>query len=690
MTQGFSFGGVRQSSSKKDVKRTRFNYVLKEKHANPDFPEFLILVDYIPDDKTLSLLSDDVDKVLSNYVIASAVNTHDPREADVNVMSGTAAGAIDLKYVLSNESEWRALLKKHEFSAVLALGSGLYAAQKSTDTLPQDYLDDAWHEPRCFLSEEFVNGGDLFYYPSFGLDDVYPLKDKRLGAQAFDFVNYRTRFFRSQLERMRDDDKDPKKSLDMRSYEIEVVSERERADEVLKSMMDSELFAHDTETSGFNPWLDKLGCVTFTNDGLKGYYVPWDLVNTRLFSKVLLSAKKNVMVNAKFDFKFYWLNGVSKKCQCTDDTMLLAHAINSSRPKGLKPNAIFDTKLGGYDLELDRARKELKLQNYLDIPVKILSKYAVLDSIVTWRLYKKLIENVRRIDQLYPNEKDPNHTIEWWYDKVMMPTYLDFIELEFEGAYLDEWELTKYRKILDEEIEKLEDELKRTWNAPKSLDLKSTKKLGEFIEHTLKWPITHRSKDESASTSDDALIDWEVRGMPGIKTLKQFRSLQMGRNMFLGYRENGSRRSSFGEAAVDRQGFTVSGWEQFILRHCDGTLRMHPNFNVFGTETFRNRCMNPNLQQLPSRGKLSTLVEPVLTCPTKIRYTVKSGHEVLTGYGNDLLQVKRGMGEYEVTFSQLEPDDEVIGLLNRSASPDVVIQDGSLGPKVRTFMRKIC
>jgi hypothetical protein len=668
MAGTFSFGGVRTTTTKKDAKRDRFDHILKEVCVDQDSPMYLILVDFIPEQEILDLLYADLAKSgLINYVVASAITTKHPIESDAS--KGISEGKLDMNFILQNESSWRTLLKKYEIEAVLTMGGALYCAQRSTDTLPQHYLDDSWHEPRCFLSEEFVRGGDLFYYPSFGLIDCYPIGECGLD----NYVNYRTRFFKAQVERMITDDHDPEASIDMRPYEIEVVDTKDRATQVLKSMMDSEIFAHDTETSGFNSWLGTLGCVTFSNDGVKGYYVPWNLVNTRLFSKVIETAKVNVMVNAKFDFKWYWLNGVSKRCQVTDDAMLLAHAIDSSRSKGLKPNAIFETRFGGYDDELDRAKRELKIESYLDIPVDILSRYATLDAIVTWRLFVKLLANCRRIDRLFPNEKNPDHSIEWWYSKNMMPTYRDMIEHEFEGMYVDEWELERYRAKIDVEIDVQAEELRRLWNAPRDLDLKSTKTLGNFIENTLRWPIAHRSKDGSAATNDDALLDWEVRGMPGIKVLKQFRSLQMGKNMFLGYRDAKN----------------CSGWEQYILRHADGTLRFHTNFNAFGTETFRHKGKDPNTQQFPSRGLLSKYVEPVLTCPTTITYTLHTDGDPYVGVGNRILRVIRGRYEMKVTYSMVRPGDAVLEDEGELWSADNVIQEGSIGDlMVREYIER--
>ena len=740
---GFSFGNIKQSTNRKDVGRVRHDHVLHVSFKDTSSPNYMILTDFIPGDEVLKYLLLEISRSsIKNYVVASCINTRSP-------VSESSEG-IDLSYILSNESQWRRTLKEHGIVAVLAMGGALYSAQGSTDTLPQDYVDDSWHEPRCFLSEEFCRAGDLFYYPSFGLDSVFPFNNPKLKGSK-EYSNYRTKFFKAQLERMASDDQDPSKSLDMRPYSVRIVEEDDYRD-VMKSLMNSELLAIDTETSGFDRMVDVMGCVSLSNDGVTGYYVPERTFSTdknfRLLNNVFRTAKKTVLVNAKFDVPFLWRYGISRDWLPTDDAMLLAHALDSTRPKGLKPNAIFDTKFGGYDEELDRVKRTLKIDSYLDIPEKSLSKYAALDAIVTWRLHNRLVENMERIDKLFPNEKDPNHSIEWWYSRIMMPKYRYMIEMEFEGAHVDEWALMEYREKIREAIREKEDEVRRILGAPSTLDLTSTESLGYFLLG-LGWPIVHYSKDKLVmkhknddpreekkqrtewkkwdefeddirkrigrspgilhkvangdwyrrviSTSDNALTDWEIRGLKGIKELKDLRSLNMGLNMFLGYRKDldsyvrdredrgFGMRGDLKHDEVDRVENKVSGWEKYIRRHIDGTLRFHTNFNAFGAETFRHKSRDPNTQQIPSRGMLAKFVCPVLTCPTKIKYTVVTDGDPVIGYGNVISVVERNGKFFRVALSQLREGDHLISVTDDLAPDHLIIQEGSIG-KRREFV----
>jgi hypothetical protein len=666
----FSFGNVRQNAPKKDAKRTRYDYILHENYEDPDEPCYLILTDCIIDSGLLELLKKDVGKRLTNYVIASAVTTKSPKIADENALALVAEGKADTAFMLNNESEWRLLLKQQNIEAVLTLGSALFCAQKSADTFPSHYFDDVMHKPRCFLSEEFAQCGDLFYYPAPGIYEIYPLEE--CGA---DYVNFKTRFFWAQLERIKKDNKDPSKDFDMRPYKIHVIENTEQFKEVIKSMTDSEVFAADTETTGLDPWTCKLGCFTFTNDGVNGYYVDWKYVDKRLLSSVWKSCKKVVFVNAKFDVKFLWQNGLSKTCTVTDDAMLLAHAIDSGRFKGLKPNAIFSSRFGNYEHNLDKAKKELNIDSYMDIPLNILVPYATLDAIVTWRIFSALLNECRTIDKKFPNEKNPGWTIERWYSEIMMPTYLDMIEHEYEGMYIDEETLFQARIDTDTKIEEAAKALNKAWNSNLSMDdFKSSKILGDYIEHTLKWPAIERGKEGALSTGDKSLTEWKIEGRPGIDELQEFRSLQMGRNMFAGWKDEKGK---------------PSGWEMWIKRHSDGTLRIHTNYNAFGTETFRHKGKDPNLQQIPSRGLLSKIIKPIISCPCKIKYKIKDENKIYEGYGNDCLIIKRGNSYYKACFSMIQKDDQIIKKINEVCSPDIVVENGSIRPElVKTFLEK--
>ena len=740
----FQFGGIRESTNKREIKNKKslMDCLVLERELGPREPWFLVLIDRVLDpvsDKDVLYFLDRECRSLKNYTILSVTysNQHFKTLDDIQ----------------KNEGNWRSWFQKREYHSVLAFGMAFYAAQQSSDTKIKDYYSDEWNPTRAFLSEEFLKAGDLFYYPvdstlnCWPIGELYGRGEKKKSITKDICYNYRTEFMKSQIARMISDKKDlsktPERSIDMRPYEIVEVMTKDHANSVFDSLMSSELLAADLETGGFDRLVDEIGCITMTNNGVTSYYIPWELVNIRKLSRVLLSAKRVTFSNGKFDVLFMWREGVTKQWFPTDDSMLLSHAMNSDQPSGLKPNATRETYFGGYENELERVKRELGITNYLKLPKSVLIKYAGLDPIVTWRVQVKLDERCKANDIKHKNEK-----VEWarnrgedindwgvydWYKEVMMPKYKDMMEIEFEGVYIDEDELNKSRRLFDERIKGCENELKEAWNVPPSMDIdfKSPQQLGLFIEEHLKWELTSAGRGKQPvkgkfinkytgkittepnknteplrafSTSADALTEWKMKGHDGIDKLQEFRSLQMGKNTFVGWRlppkkeekkfvlgvrreESEEENNEYVMGGFDHVGEmgTSSGYEVHIRRHIDGTLRMHQNFAAFGAESMRHRSREPNLQQIPVWPPLGPLVKPVFTCPRTLTYSVRDENgRVWTGKGNDLLIIKRGDKHYRAAFSQLQPSDEIVRETSEQANPNIVIQIGSLGPYIRT------
>jgi DNA polymerase I-like protein with 3'-5' exonuclease and polymerase domains len=447
-----------------------------------------------------------------------------------------------------------------------------------------DFIADTFFEPRYWCGKEFVNGPDCWVYPSPDTDHLFPIKCKN------NPVNWTTRFFRAQLKKMIKDDLSDK-SLDMRPYKIISPKTKEEVSECLKTLVDSELLAVDIETDGFHFIRNRIGTLQLSNDGEIAYFLDWKLVDRRLLNKVLKSAKQSVLANGKFDTRFLYQNGISKDWKFTDDITLLSHAMHSDRPKGLKPAAIFWCgKFTGYDLELDEIKKRLHVENYLQIPFAELEKYSALDAIVTWRVFKALIKRVRYIDKKFPNEKNKEWTIEKWYKEVMIPNVQMIIDVEFEGVYFDNEQFNKSEKVIRNKIAELKAELAKLWNVQPEFPFESTKELGDLFQR-MGWPKIAESKAGGYKTSDEVLTEYEARGMPGIKTLKDLRSYSIGLNTF------------------------INGWKEHLIDHGDGTYRIHPNCNCFGTKSYRHSMSDPNFQQLPSGAVMASSIKKLFTVP---------------------------------------------------------------------------
>jgi DNA polymerase I-like protein with 3'-5' exonuclease and polymerase domains len=402
--------------------------------------------------------------------------------------------------------------------------------------------------------------------------------------------------------------------------------------------MNSDILSIDAETDGFHHIRNKLGYVQMTNDGENAYFFPWNILKNHInqFNEVLRTSKQIVGANLKFDWKFFWQNGLDRSIDYTDDIVLLSQALNSNRPKGLKPLAIFyDGKFTGYDLELDEAKKRFRVDNYLQIPRRILKKYASLDVIVAWRVYHALMDHCRWIDKHFPNEKVPEWTIERWYKEVMIPNAIVVTHVEFEGVYLSKDQFEQSELAINTKIKELKEILAKEWNIDPDFEFESTQKLGRLFKQ-MGWPEIEKSKSGDYKTSDAILTEYERLNLPGIKTLKELRSYNVAKGTF------------------------IEGWGNFLIKHPDGTYRVHPNCNTFGTESFRHAMKDPNFQQLPNNSIISPFIKKLFVTPPKISneemIKVTQGNQTFFGKASDKIFTDRGL----VRFDELQESDELI------------------------------
>jgi DNA polymerase I-like protein with 3'-5' exonuclease and polymerase domains len=222
--------------------------------------------------------------------------------------------------------------------------------------------------------------------------------------------------------------------------------------------------------------------------------------------------------------------------------------------------------------------------------MNILEKYSALDTIVTWRVFKALEKKVKWIDKHFPNEKVPEWTIERWYKDVMIPNVQMISEVEFTGIYFDKDQFDISEQKIKEKIAEYKKELSKLWNVPETFEFESTKKLGELFKK-MGWPLIAESKMKTFKTSDVVLTEYESQGKPGIKTLKNLRSYSVGLNTF------------------------ITGWKKYLIQHEDGTWRIHPNCNCFGTKSYRHSMLEPNFQQLPSGTVMAEWIKRLFSVP---------------------------------------------------------------------------
>ena len=245
-------------------------------------------------------------------------------------------------------------------------------------------------------------------------------------------------------------------------------------------ILDSDVLAVDTETSGLNPRKDKIVGWSVSGDEGVGFYLPtlvWNFEedklevqtimgeSTEVISKnllKLLKGKKLVFHNASFDCQFiknYY--GVNLIEDIWVDTGLLVHtvyeegAFGFGNPFGLKSIAIMNQKELGLDVEKAANEEQIELKESIKknggsttkalyeiykADLDILSKYASADTDLTLR-----------ICNLYLKKLKEEGMEKFFFEDEVMPIYREVtIPMEAEGVDLD---MDLLNKIHDEILE---------------------------------------------------------------------------------------------------------------------------------------------------------------------------------------------------------------------------------------------
>ena len=586
----------------------------------------IFLADEKPTNRMLAAIKDDFSILgINSYIVLSVLGAKIEKDST--------------EELLTVESKWRKYLNYQGLTAdcIIASGRAIRVLNKSADIGYYDFYDEMFAPTRYFCGSMFVNGPDKWIYPVAPTKMIYPFEEL---PNIKVVTNMHTRFFRYQLKKAWNDDYELPELEKIKPI-IQGIDDEDTASKVLRSLMDSDLLAVDTETSGFDFKNDELGTLQLCNDGVTGYVFKWSQINKRLLKAVFKSAKRIVLANGKFDCKFIYNNGVTD-WKPTDDTCLLAWAINSYRPKGLKPNTWFCCgTLGGYDDELDKIKKKLKVDNYLQIPYNILKNYAGMDPVSTWRQMLFLEKLCHEVDERLPNEKVPEWTIWRFYKEIMMTNTEALTDIEMEGVFFSREEFKNSERAINEKILEMRDKMSKIWNVSPQYRFESTKELGKLFEN-LGWDCIERSKAGDYATNDGVLQEYKRRGMPGIDELKTFRSLMVAKNTF------------------------INGWSAFLVDEEDGSVRIHASTNAFGVVSFRHAMNDPNFQQIPSHGLISTFIKKMFTTPNPEEVYDVICVETPEGkkYNNENhrnLIVKRDEQEISVPFEELKEEDEAIG-----------------------------
>ena len=318
----------------------------------------------------------------------------------------------------------------------------------------------------------------------------------------------------------------------------------------------------DFETTGLNFKTDKplflgIGCPTF-----RGYIDLQKYTKEVLatFLREFFKTHNVILQNAKFDFHFidenyFKIEGPEDVTYA--DTMLISQIIDENASHGLDdmvslwlPDACLMKKRA-----VDDYIKEHKLKTWLQVPPLLIAERGEEDAVNTEALYQFLRPKLTEA-KVYDLEK-----------KLLFV----LLRMERNGALLDR----TYLESLKLEIQGLMDVIDKKY--PDVL-LTSPKQVRDYLTTLgVKFIIFTKT---GASTATEALE--AIENPPeAVQDILEYRHLS----------------------------HTMSLYVDSFLEKIDSNNVIHCNFRQMGARTGRMSCVNPNLQQIPKKGRLGKWIK---------------------------------------------------------------------------------
>lgn len=287
--------------------------------------------------------------------------------------------------------------------------------------------------------------------------------------------------------------------------------------------------------------------------------------------------------NGKFDFLWMLvIYGVDWYRYFEFDTMLAHYALDENDRHGLKYLA--QKYCGAPDWDVDKETKK---------------GYGALDKLAYYHAHD--LYYTRELKRVFLKLLEEDSDILRVFERILMECARLFVEVEFDGVYIDVDKFDEAEDYLREQYDTALANLKR-WEPKPELDRR-----GKPIEFN--WGSTQQlakllfgDPDEDGYENSLFLepLDKTEAGNPSCSesVLKRIDHKMVGD--LLKFRE-----------AKQQLSFFIDGWKPFLhKKYIRGKWHyfLHPSFKLHGTVTGRLSCEHPNLQQVPRDPRIRTLI----------------------------------------------------------------------------------
>jgi len=348
--------------------------------------------------------------------------------------------------------------------------------------------------------------------------------------------------------------------------------------------------AIDLETTGLNYMLDQIHGIALGVEGKE-----WYMCGKALYPALawLKDSGKNPDIlwvghNIKFDMHFLQRYGVT--LNNVADTQIAQWLVDENSELALK--SLAKIRLGyRHDLpdfgklqgiiKVPMGYKKMEDVSIYDIPLDVLADYGARDARLTLELWQVLKHDLE-VEGMSHN-----------FFNIEMPFLKVLLGTENNGLYIDQYQVN----VLEREFRGEMDRLLEEWNSlTGGVNPNSVKQLSKLLFEEMKLPV--QDKTDKGTPKTDALTLQRLVGRDpsgAIAALMKYRKFEKLMSTYI-----------------------------YVMMENVVDGRLHGSFNQTGTVTGRLSSNNPNLQNIPARGKEGSRLREAFVAE---RYDREDGYE---------------------------------------------------------------
>jgi DNA polymerase-1 len=396
----------------------------------------------------------------------------------------------------------------------------------------------------------------------------------------------------------------------------ELITDRDRLEELVADLSEYEVICFDTETNGTDPMVHDLVGISLSAVAGVAYYIPVNVEGALEQGQVvdtirpLFTDADRTMVAQNYKFDWLVLNrvGIELKGKIFD-TMLAAYLIDANQK--LSMDALSEKHLHYKPIPITELIGKGRGQiTFGEVPIEKAAPYAAEDADITYRLYEILKDKLED-DALSDIAED-----------IEFPLVEVLGRMEKYGIKLDQGMLKEVSTQLDKEIGELESRIFEI--ADEEFNLNSPKQMGEILFEKLGLPAGKKTKTGQYSTAESVLTkladDYEIV------------------DLILEYRGISKLKSTY-----------VDALPKLINEQ---TGRIHTSFNQHIAATGRLSSSNPNLQNIPIRSQRGREIRKA--------FIPEQGYKLLAAdYSQVELRVIASIAQDEAMMAAFRNDEDI-------------------------------